>query len=133
MALHLWADNRITHSIAFPGQTHYNNADFSWVHLFLIFLWVGRLRGRRSGRRRRRGRHLLRGGRVREGGGEPVGPRLYGEGPLVEVLVAQQEGAAEDVVAHARVVLEAVGRLLEHADLADHVGDLENNKGGGNH
>ncbi len=67
---------------------------------------------------------------MREGGGEPVGPRLYGEGPLVEVLVAQQEGAAEDVVAHARVVLEAVGRLLEHADLADHVGDLENNKGG---
>ncbi len=41
MALHLWADNRITHSIAFPGQTHYNNADFSWVHLFLIFYGLG--------------------------------------------------------------------------------------------
>ncbi len=58
--------------------------------------------------------------------GESRVPRLDGQRLLIELLIAHQQVPVEDVVGRAWVVLEGVRRLLEHADLTDHVGDLKN-------
>lgn len=100
------------------NKAFYNPTRQSWRCSSLL-LWSGfhllLLLGR-DGRGRRR---------VAEGRGQPGGPRLDDQRPLVEILVVQEVLRVQDVAQHLVDALDLVGCLLELTDFANDVGDLE--------